>query len=186
MLHLTDIRSNLERSIQVNTSMDSVKNLVEDNYYVIDFDVFLSSKNMNLQRPFVWSLFQMQQLVISVLKGIKLPSVSIVIHKEKVLGDTMNIQVIDGKQRMSTLFSFYGNGFFIEWNGNKYYFKDLSPEAQREISLYSFTANIMYSYKDNPVSDETKIKWFDMINWAGTPQDVVHINRLLKGINVEN
>lgn len=40
-------------------------------------------------------------------------------------------------------------------------------------------ADITYEYPDALISDEDKIKWFHMINWAGTPQDKKHIDKLL-------
>lgn len=46
----------------------------------VDYDVYLPTKRMNLQRPLVWTLEQKQELIISVLKGIDLASISIIIY----------------------------------------------------------------------------------------------------------
>lgn len=46
-----------------------------DNYYKIDFDVFLPSIGKNLQRPKVWTIAQKQQLIISVFKDLNIPTI---------------------------------------------------------------------------------------------------------------
>jgi hypothetical protein len=40
------------------------------------------------------------------------------------------------------------------------------------------TADVAYSYPDVPITDDQKIAWFEMINFAGTPQDIEHLNNL--------
>jgi hypothetical protein len=42
------------------------------------------------------------------------------------------------------------------------------------------TADVAYEYHDALISDEWKIAWFEMINFAGTPQDIEHLNNLKK------
>ena len=43
----------------------------------IDFDVFLPTKGINLQRGFVWILQQKQDLIQSILIGRKIPEIAI-------------------------------------------------------------------------------------------------------------
>lgn len=62
----------------------------------LDFDILLPTKNKNLQRPLVWTLFQKQQLIISILKGIRIPSITVLVREHK------HYQVVDGKQRLTT------------------------------------------------------------------------------------
>ena len=152
-----------------------------DRDYVIDFDVFLPSIGKNLQRPFVWTLFQKQQLILSILKGITIPKVSVVQYKDDIGPNpnrTITIKVIDGKQRINTILEFYQNKFPIEWEGNEYYFDDLDKWGKYEISSFTILGDVAYEYPDRRITDEDLIGWFEQINFSGTPQDIDHINSL--------
>lgn len=184
MITLADIKKPLSFKISVGLSMGTIEDYAKcvagtDNYYKIDFDVFLPSINKNLQRPLVWTLEQKQALILSIFKETYIPPVCVIQHKDN--SDNRKLEIIDGKQRLSTMIAFYNNEFPIIVKDNAYYFKELSPELQ---SRYKFTDVIMsvaYSYDYEPsakISDESKIAWFEMINFAGTPQDIEHLNNL--------
>lgn len=148
----------------------------EDSKYKLDFDVWLPSKGMYLQRGLVWTLEQKQEFIISMLKGIKVPAICAVQIKD---GDVQEFQIIDGKQRLTTAIGFAKGEFPIIWEGQQYYFADLERAAQSEISGdHYFKWDIAYHYPDSPVTDEQKIEWFEQINFTGTPQDVEHLNKL--------
>jgi|ERR1051325_1043934 hypothetical protein len=175
-LKLSDIRVEPSHTISKGLWVGYASDFAEEKYGNIDFEVFLPSKGINLQRDFVWDLFQKQQLIISLLKGIKIPHLSIIQYspneQERVY------KIIDGKQRLSTLISFYRNEFSIEWEGENYYYQELDRKAQKEIELFGVQADVMYEWWDDMISDEDKIKWFEMINFLGTPQDQQHLNKL--------
>jgi len=145
--------------------------------YKIDWDVYLPSIGKNLQRPFVWTLKQKQELIISVLKGIKIPSISVILHDN--IDSSKNVyKIIDGKQRLSSLIGFLKGEFPIEWEGKEYYYNDLGESAQGEIRFYGVIGDLAYEDDSFPISDEQKIAWFEMINFAGTPQDEEHLKAL--------
>lgn len=156
-------------------------------HYEIDWDVYLSTKNMNLQRDFVWNIEQKRELIISAFKqrfgshnGIKLiESFSAVLINDKE-GNIQKFQIIDGKQRLSTLISFYNNEFDIIFNGNNYFYEDLSEELKSAIYRFSIEFVVKYHYEDEPVTYQDKIDWFRLINFSGTPQDTKHLDKLLK------
>jgi len=59
----------------------------------IDWDVFLPTKGMNLQRGFVWTLEQKRELIYSVFMGRHVPHcaiINIVNPKDKVHMDKLN------------------------------------------------------------------------------------------------
>jgi len=39
-----------------------------------------------------------------------------------------------------------------------------------------------FSYEDEPISDDDKIRWFNQLNFAGTPQEQDHVNKLKNAI----
>ncbi len=143
--------------------------------YVLDFDVFLSSKNKNLQRPLVWTLFQKRELILSIMKGVQLPVITVIsVNHQKY-------EIIDGKQRLTTLIAWVKGEFSIEIDGQEFFFNDLDEEGQREFMLLTIYADFAYSYTERngqTISDDDKIAWFEMINFAGTPQDIEHLNNL--------
>ena len=179
MLEITEFRKKFPFQINYGVSDYDVKDLIEDKNLTIDFNVYLPSKKMNLQRGLVWTQLQKEQLIISILKSIQIPPVTAIKyrHNHEVLG-ACTLKIIDGKQRLSTLMSYLRNEFPILHKGQDYFVKDLSPWCVSEINN-SIKWNIGYEYPDKLISDELKIQWFEMINFAGTPQDKAHLTKLI-------
>lgn len=144
--------------------------------YKLDFNVYLKSKGIDLQRPLCWTQIQKEQLVLSMLKGIKLPVFTCVQHEDAHRKTTLF--VIDGKQRFNTIFEFLRGEFAIPFKNEHYFFQDLEVRAQREIEWAYPTWDIHYSYYDDPIKDETMIQIFEQVNFLGTPQDVKHLKKL--------
>ena len=140
---------------------------------VIDYDVYLPSKDMNLQRPLCWTLEQKQQLILSIVKRIYIPKLCVLIDQTD--SNSPKYQIIDGKQRLSTMLEFLNNGFPLP---SGHYFKDCEEDLQMKINSYSPSCEVSYFYDKEPISDEAKIQWFEQINFAGTPQDAAHLEKL--------
>ena len=154
--------------------------------YKVDFDVFLPTKNVNLQRGLVWTDLQKQELILSVFKqkfgsynGVKLIPP---FHAVRLSNN--EFQIIDGKQRLTTLISYYNNEFPIEINGEKYFYNDLDKQLKNAISGFGVELIVKYHYDDDPVTDEDKINWFEIINYSGTPQEKSHLEKI-KNVNYE-
>ena len=135
---------------------------------VFDFDVYLPSKGLNLQRPLVWTIEQKRSLIESVIIRRSIPPISVVLTIDDVY------QVIDGKQRLSAFIEYINGGF--DFCG--YYCDELPKDYLGQIKRHHICAYRLCEY-DEPVSDADKIDWFRWINFAGTPQDAGHIERLL-------
>jgi uncharacterized protein with ParB-like and HNH nuclease domain len=181
-LTLKDVRPQLPFNINYGMADLSIKEILDPNWNItFDWDVYLPTKGMNLQRPFVWTLQQKQELIYSVFKGIQLPPISIIQYRD----DDRNItyKIIDGKQRLSTLIAFVKNEFPIIWDNQEYYFDELDHSIKGEFLYHGvIRSNIGYEYPDKLISDDDKIKWFQIINFAGTPQDKEHQEKLLKNL----
>jgi hypothetical protein len=180
MLKLKDIRTDLKFIKNHGLSIFCIRDLIDKNErYNLDFDVYLKSKGKNLQRPFCWTLLQKQELIMSILKGIRIPVLAIIQHTDDYKKREEKVyHIIDGKQRLSTIISFAKGEFPIVFNEQEYFISDLDEWAAREILNYWVTADVAYSYPDVPITDDQKIAWFEMINFAGTPQDIEHLNNL--------
>lgn len=144
----------------------------------IDFDVYLPTKGINLQRDYVWTIHQKRELIWSVLMNRHIPRMAMInIISDKK--DTRGIyQVIDGKQRLSAMIDFYNGKYDLIIDGQSYYFKDLPEDYQRVIAGFMFAYYIVNEDYGNKFTDEDKINWFMYINFAGTPQDTEHFKKL--------
>lgn len=175
MRNLSELRSNILFSRSQKGSLTSIKYLNGKN---IDFDVFLPTKNMNLQRGHVWSIRQKRELIMSILLRRFIPRVSILSIYVSDKEDDI-YQVIDGKQRLSAMKSFFNKEFSLIFDDHEYYFKDLPKDYKMAISNYNIEAFMIYDEINKPIPDVDKIEWFKLINFNQTPQDEEHVNRLL-------
>jgi len=148
----------------------------------IDFNPVIidkEGKEVVYQRPYVWTLKEKQLLIDSIYNNIEIGK--IVIRKRSfswvknrvdagLLEHTAFSQMVDGKQRVTTLLSFINNEF-PDSNGN--YFSDLSVIAQRK--FFSFRG-VTFGELGEEATDEDVLRTFLMINHAGVPQSEEHIN----------
>lgn len=151
--------------------------------YNIDYNVYLPSKGINLQRDFVWDIHQKREIIWSILMLRNIPRMALI----NVVGNENDVhgtyQVIDGKQRLSSMIDFYQNKFTLLIDNNEYYFNQLPTDYQRAIEIYSIPYYIVNEDYGKEITDDEKIKWFRYINFAGTPQDLEHFKRLKDGNN---
>ena len=145
----------------------------------LDMDVFLPTKNMNLQRKEVWNLNQKQELIKSIIFERYIPPICVlsIINPDDINGNDIK-QIIDGKQRLTAMIDFYQNRFQIELENQLYYYNDLPKDYQSFIGHYTIKCLTAYEDYDVKITDAQKIDWFNRINFAGTPQDIKHMNKL--------
>ena len=96
---------------------------------------------------------------------------------DSISGD-VTMMVIDGKQRLTAIFNYIGNKFPIFVEGKEIYFKDLDSMAQFRILGYDLRVQLYYSYANDPITDDEKIIIFNHYNFAGTPQEESHKNKI--------
>lgn len=140
---------------------------------VWDFDVWLPSRGMNLQRDLCWTPLQKEQLIWSVLRRRPIPPVAIC-NFEEVDGRRVR-QVIDGKQRMHAIAEFLAGEFPIHWKGREFYRCDIPQEYSLNLG-----SRPLFGYLAFDLTEDQKVDWFNQINFMGTPQDEAHYKRLLK------
>lgn len=150
----------------------------------IDMEVYLPTKGRNLQREFVWTHLQCQELIMSILIGRNVPPIRYVslINPEKGM-DNDFIQIIDGKQRLSAIWHFINDEFSIEIDGYLFRYSSLPSDFRNAIDRFHITGQAMYQeFNKNdqiiPITDEDKIKWFKFLNFSGTPVELHHLSGL--------
>lgn len=152
-------------------TLGSIHELCDLKYYDIDFDVFLPTikGGVNLQRDFCWTLDQKREFIKSWVKESHIPPITCIII------DNKKLEIIDGKQRLSTLISFYGNEFSLE-SGE--YYSDLDWLSKSLYKNKTIDADITYTSSGmNVLSDIDKIEWFKRVNFTGTPQDIDYMKK---------
>lgn len=170
MKTLKDLRTGLPERMNRNTWFQ-IKYFIEDKF---DFNVFLPTYNTNLQRDLVWTLEQKQELIWSILMDRYIPNIAAI----KTFNKTW--QIIDGKQRLNAIFSFYKNEFPINIDGVDYYYdtiENYNPEFKSCFLCFGVNVDYVFESKENEYSDEFKVNWFKFLNFAGTPQDKEHLNK---------
>lgn len=115
------------------------------------------------QREQVWNLKQKSELVESIIMGIPIP-----VFYVKEQDDGVYV-VVDGKQRLTTLFEFINNEFAlgklsILKNYKGKHFSELSPLDQNKIEDCTLTINVIKA----PTSDRVMFDLFDRVNRGGT------------------
>ncbi len=175
-MNLSDFQKKYTHPCNKGLSFHVLKRL--SNIANFDFNVFLPSIGKNLQRGLVWNIEQKRALITTILRDQKIPSFVVVQHEKDGEGP-YNWQVIDGKQRITTILDFFQDKFSLLYNGVAYFYSQLPEACKRQIDYYvNWTVDVHYSYNDEPISDQTKIDLFEEINWLGTPQDIEHFNNL--------
>lgn len=138
----------------------------------IDVDVFLPAYNKNLQRPFVWDLDRQRELVYSILLGKTIPPISVIsipyIENREMLE---KYELIDGKQRYTTIVRFMTGMFHIMVDGVGREYRELSEEMKNDFDSFTLEGIIWMEDFHKKISDEDKFKWFNTINFMGTPQE---------------
>lgn len=92
------------------------------------------------------------------------------------------MQIVDGKQRLTTIQKFLLGEIPVTINNKKVWWYDFDEDAKLYFKsrLSCITAVVYYTYDDDNLTDDDKIRLFNFYNFAGTPQTEEHKN-MLKG-----
>jgi hypothetical protein len=147
----------------------------------MDLEVYLPSIGVNLQREYVWNYIQERELIMSILLGRTIPPIKFICKTDlKTLNE--QFEIIDGKQRITAILRFLDDKFKITIEDTDYYYSQLGDDFKREILQYVLLGQPLYeSSVDNvvvPITDQEKVTWFNQINFAGTPQELSHRNKI--------
>lgn len=152
------------RLIQYNSTIETFFSMVHR--FGVDFDV-------EYQRDYVWSLEDKQLLIDSILNKNEIGKFLFIKREwnEAQLKKGKSFEILDGKQRLSTIIDFYESKF--QFKGK--YYHELSP-----IDQYNFTGfNIAYMEADG-LTEQERIQLFIRFNTTGKTMDMKHIEDIKK------
>lgn len=147
--------------IRVNYSQRTIDSLFNHAYH------FGFELDPIYQRGLVWKLEDKIALIDSIFNNIEIGKFTF-IKAENIMDKN---EVLDGKQRLTTLLEYYEDRF--EYNGFK--FSDLSVRDQNHITGYS----ISWGETEN-LTEEQKLRYFIKLNTTGKPMDENHIEKVKK------
>lgn len=133
--------------------------------------------NPEYQRTLVWTLKQKQEYINNLFNGMAEIRPTILLYYE----DKKDIyEVLDGKQRLTTLFQFIDNEFAIIVDGEEVYFNDLIDTDKKFILNHNVYWTRIMSFKVlEPIALEDKLTLFLEKNYLGTHMSDEQINKVL-------
>jgi hypothetical protein len=154
---------------QVTLSTIPVRNIIWMFYGlnhepILDMDVFMPTKQAYLQRGLEWELEKKVAFIKTIVDGGFTQAISL----NSLTRDNV-VKVIDGKQRINTVISYYQNEFAVDG----VYYRDLSDDDK-----YIFESFLIPAYQytsTTPLPDDELIKWFLSINDKGMPVQQAHL-----------
>ena len=138
-----------------------------------DLDVWLTSFGVNLQRSFVWTIEQQSAFIESLVyrDTRTIPPLAVA----KLDTDPMTYKVIDGKQRLTTIFNWLEDKVPLHFKRYTLLRSEMPVELRVWIEGSPIRAYIYYDLDDTQL-----IEAFNLINFSGTPQDESHKVKLLE------
>lgn len=138
-----------------------------------DFDL-----NPSYQRNYIWDKHNAQELLFSIFNGLPIGGISII--EKKITSSGPYIEIVDGKQRSTTIYQFYNNEIpYITKDKKEIYFKDMSIVDQRH---FKNQLTLPVSVLAADISELDKYRYFYAVNFAGVPINSSHKDYILEHI----
>lgn len=135
--------------------------------------------NASYQRDYVWTNREQQEFLYSIFNNLPLGHIAL-IDRDSWVDDVANYEIVDGKQRITTLLKFFDNEIAYKVDGVEVFYKDLDIVSQRQVK----NKTLPYQQLIN-VTEKDKLEYFYRVNFSGVPQSEEHrikIIELLGGV----
>lgn len=155
--------------MRLNYYNTTIESLLRKNYsFGIDLDP-------EYQRGYVWDRGDKELLLDSIFKNIDIGKfVLIHLFDEEWFERDYSYEILDGKQRLSTLIEFYENK--LSYKGK--YYNDLSG-----IDKITFKEHQVAIAEVRETDKKTVLKYFLMLNRTGKSMDKLHLDEVEKMLN---
>lgn len=152
------------QDVRINFINSEIHNLIHKYY---SFGV---NMNPDYQRDYVWELSDKQLLIDSIFNNIDIGKFTFVHLDYKKWDETgCGYEILDGKQRLSTIIEFYENRF--PYKG--VYYNDLSGRDKRIFKNHSIVQGEVSETERKDV-----LKYFLMLNRTGKVMDQKHLDNV--------
>lgn len=152
------------QDIRLNYNNATIESLIHYHYHFgIDF-------NPDYQRGYVWEQKDKELLLDSIFKNIEIGKfVLIHLSDDEWIKRNLSYEILDGKQRLSTLIKFYENK--LSYKGK--YYNDLSGKDRN-----TFLEHRIAVAEVRETDRKTVLKYFLMLNRTGKAMDQSHLNEV--------
>lgn len=133
----------------------------------LDFDA-------DYQRDYVWGYDEQQAFLQGVVSGFPLGYVALARAPDWSSRDGAYIEVVDGKQRLTTLWLFISNKISMELAGGPVIWQDLTRREQLAFAAPTLTAVVL-----DDATPQDRLAYFIAVNFTGIPQSEEHKRRVL-------
>jgi len=128
--------------------------------------------NPEYQRGFVWSDEKKQELLYSIMHGYDIGKFTL-IRRVDYSSDAPLYEILDGKQRISTILEFYEDKLPYICNGKKYYYSKLSSHDKHQID----SLGISKGETRGKITNKQAYEYFLQLN-TGVPIEPTHLDKV--------
>ena len=174
---IVPIQQSLQKKLSYDEEFESVTLRSSVKYFYMLFKDNLIDLNPIYQRGYVWTKQQKNDYILNLFESKAEIRPVVVQYGAKDREDDL-LEILDGKQRLSTLFDFIDNKVTV----NGLYFKDLANEDQEFIMNHKIDYRRIMKRSDD-ASDlklETKLQLFYEINLYGTKMTDEELKKVQK------
>ncbi|QFR55769.1 hypothetical protein JC221_123 [Yersinia phage JC221] len=126
------------------------------------------------QRPYVWTQKEQDEFLINLISGFPCGVIAIAVDSE--FNETKWVEVIDGKQRITTIIKVYTGEIGIPLpDGSRLFWNDMRRNEQRTFENISLPALGL-----SECNKKDRLDFFYRINFSGVPQSEEHKNKILE------
>lgn len=188
----------MNKDFRLDYSIQNHKKPYEDVLEIIDMNVqvknlydaykgksnILGTDTMELnpeyQRGIVWTDEQKQNYIKNLFEGRAYIQPTIILYSDDSKpGISWIWEVLDGKQRLTTIFEFIENEFPININGMDVFFDNLIDKDQRFIMYHDVRyKRIMSRHGSKDIDKKYKLMLFLEMNLLGTRMDEAHLKKI--------
>ncbi|EQC3953031.1 DUF262 domain-containing protein [Klebsiella pneumoniae] len=127
------------------------------------------------QRDHVWGHQEQQTFLLVLISGFPIGSVALAKAPDWDICDGPYIEVVDGKQRLTTLKLFINNEIPIVIGGEEIYWSEFSRSEQLAFGRPTLSAVIL-----DDATEKDRLAYFVAVNFTGVPQSEEHRQKVLK------
>lgn len=132
------------------------------------------------QRDYVWGHQEQQNFLRVLISGFPVGSVALAKAPDWGVSESPYIEVVDGKQRLTTLKMFIKNEIPIIIDGKEIFWFELSRSEQLSFGRPTLSAVIL-----DDATEKDRLAYFVAVNFTGVPQSEEHklrVTALSKGM----
>lgn len=138
--------------------------------------------NPDYQRDYVWTEKEQDEFLSTLMSGYPVGAIAVSEDKTSLSKDTKWIEIVDGKQRITTLCMVFNNEIPLPLpDGSKVFWDDLTIVEQRRFRSMPMTMISM-----NGTTKAERLEFFYRVNFTGVPQSELHMYKVKNLMKLES